>query len=37
VLDRRDKNGLKLSFFRAREMREAVEPKVDEQPYYMVA
>lgn len=36
VLDDRSRNGLKLSFVRARDMREALEPKIEEDPYYMV-
>lgn len=37
VLDRRDRNGLKLSFVRAGDMRTALEPKIEREPYYMVA
>lgn len=37
VLDRRDRNGLKLSFVRARDLREALEPKIEADPYFMVA
>lgn len=36
VLDRRDRNGLKLSFFRVGETREALEAEVEEDPYYTV-
>lgn len=36
VLDRRDRNGLKLSFFRAGDMKDALEPKIERDPYYMV-
>lgn len=36
VLDRRGRNGLRLTFFRAGAMREALEPMLDEDPYYMV-
>ena len=37
VLDTRDRHGLKLSFFRANEMREALEEKIEQDPFYMVA
>jgi hypothetical protein len=37
ALDRRDRNGLKLSFFRAGDTRAALEPKIEQEPYYMVA
>ncbi|PSQ03661.1 hypothetical protein BRC97_13140 [Halobacteriales archaeon QS_6_71_20] len=37
VLDRRDRHGLKLSLFRARDMRTALEPAIERDPYYMVA
>lgn len=36
VLDDRSRNGLKLTFMRARDMREALEPKIERDPYYMV-
>lgn len=36
ALDDRSRNGLKLSFVRAGDMREALEPKIEEDPYYMV-
>ncbi|QZP37643.1 AAC(3) family N-acetyltransferase [Halobaculum magnesiiphilum] len=36
VLDDRTRNGLKLSFARAGDMREALEPKLERDPYYMV-
>ncbi|MGM0717378.1 MAG: AAC(3) family N-acetyltransferase [Halobacteriota archaeon] len=36
VLDDRSRNGLKLSFMRARDMRKALEPKIEQDPYYMV-
>ncbi|MGQ4555628.1 AAC(3) family N-acetyltransferase [Halobellus sp. GM3] len=37
VLDSRDRNGLKLSFFRANDMRNALEPMIEQDPFYMVA
>lgn len=37
VLERRDRNGLKLSFFRASEMRDALVPKIERDPCYMIA
>jgi len=36
VLDRRDRHGLKLSLFGANDMRTALEPMVERDPYYMV-
>lgn len=36
VLERADMNGLKLSLFHARDMRRALEPRIAEDPYYMV-
>ena len=36
VLERADMNGLKLSLFHARDMRRAIEPRIADDPYYMV-
>lgn len=36
ALERRDTNGLKLSFFRAGDMRRALAPRIEDDPYYMV-
>jgi len=36
VLDRYNRNGLRLFAFNAREMREALEPKLEADPYYLV-
>jgi len=36
VLDRYDLDGLKLFAFNARELREALEPRIDADPYYLV-
>lgn len=36
VLERRDLNGLKLSLFRAGDARRTLDPKMAEDPYYMV-
>jgi len=36
VLDRYNRNGLRVFAFNAREMREALEPKLEADPYYLV-
>ncbi|WP_232702843.1 AAC(3) family N-acetyltransferase [Halobacterium wangiae] len=37
VVNDRETNGLRLSFMRARDVRDALEPAVERDPYYMVA
>lgn len=37
IIDHYNLSGLKLNFFRARELREAIEPKIDDDPYYLIA